>query len=165
MARARLESILRGDYVDAGVDAPLRTLDEVALLAGRMRERCGCRFFVAPGELAAACGFTVQRLPLPRVSVAVDVHIETIFVRPLVDAQEEGLLILRGLAAALLARDFGVHTPADVVLLAAEVAAPGALVLRRGLKLVLQHQVFLPSWFLRAWCLSVLGPPSSSRSA
>ncbi len=163
MARARLESILRGDYRAAGVSAPTLDLDQIEAIAEEMRALCGCRFFVAPGELAAACGFTVVRLPLPHAAVASDE--ETIFVRPLLDAREEGLLILRGLASGMLARDHGAHAAADAVLLAAEVAAPGALVLRRGLKLVLEHQAFVPAWFLRAWCISVLGAPSSSRLA
>lgn len=163
MARARLESILRGDYTAAGVSAPSLALDEVEAIAEQMRALCGCRFFVAPGELAAACGFAVVRLPLPHVAVTSDD--EAIIVRPLLDAREEGLLILRGLASGLLGRDRGAHTASDAVLLAAEVAAPGALILRRGLKLVMQHQVFVPAWFLRAWCLNIIGAPSSSRLA
>jgi hypothetical protein len=159
-ARARIELILRDRFEDAGVEPPKVGAATVVDLADRLRDESGAHWLTSPEDLAAALGISVRDGEPPD-----DIDVVTlpgrIIVRAGLDERERGLMVLCGIARLWLADVFGRHSSSDVVLLAAEIAAPAGFVLRRGVAPLLERQRHLPAWFLRACERSIVGPPSS----
>jgi hypothetical protein len=157
--RRRVELILAGRYEDAGVSPPRVRPELLTRMADALRDKCAKSFSATPEDLAAAAGLTVtQTLWLTDADVCVD---RQRIVVAHADRQVCGLRILRGVAIHLLASAYGRHTEADVILLAAELAEPSQLVLRSRLASEAARRD-VPTWFLRAWERSWLGPPSEA---
>lgn len=85
-----------------------------------------------------------------------------VLVRREVDIREHGLLVFRGVSRHYLGNNIGRYTEADSLILAAELAAPSAIVVRRGIEIAMRRQRWAPQWFLRAWGEALLSPPSSA---
>lgn len=159
ITRAQVELVLRGRHLEAGTGPQTIDLDDLAQIAARLTCAAGHTFFATPNEIAVALGLTVEESPLI-VGLGFCCNGQYVVVEPLEDPLERELLILHGLSQHALATQVGYHTLADVILLAAELAAPANLVLRRGVSRAIQaHRV--PAWFLRAWERAVVAPPSS----
>jgi hypothetical protein len=109
-------------------------------------------------------GVAIVEADLPR-PLCVCVDDSTVIVRPEPDLREQGLLVFRGLARHALSRRVGAHAEADAIILAAELAAPSGIVVRRGIELVASRQQWVPLWFLRAWDEYLCPPVPTSRTA
>lgn len=161
--RGQVELLLGGRWARAGSSAPTVPMLQLAAMARALTDRCGLPWCAAPEDLAAAAGLEVIDADMPDgVSVFCD-GIRVVVVAAC-DARERGLLVLRGVAQHALAVEVGRHELADVILLAAELAAPADLVARRGVTAAIARG-HVPVWFLRAWERGVMGAPSSESFA
>lgn len=160
-ARAVVESVLRGTAgaLQASLDHPFLSDLAEAILDSCARATCA-----SPYALADAMGVAIVEADLPR-PLCVCVDDSTVIVRPEPDLREQGLLVFRGLARHALSRRVGAHAEADAIILAAELAAPSGIVVRRGIELVALRQQWVPIWFLRAWDEYLCPPVPNSRTA
>lgn len=106
--------------------------------------------FPDPFELASAAAILVIPCPLPSGCTELTDGSIVLFL-PGGSRREEGFRVFRGLADALLERDQGAHTSAEVWLLAARLAAPPKLMREVGLGGTIAGQPFVTEHVLRAW--------------
>lgn len=159
--RAVVESILHGTWHASHASIEPHRLSDLAEI---VRDAYSVPICADPLALAESMGIAVQEAALPG-SLCVCVEASAVIVRPEDDPQERGLLVFRGLARRILARRVGAHTEVDAVILAAELAAPSGIVIRRGIESVIAMQPWAPEWFLRAWDAHLCPPVSATRIA
>lgn len=157
--RSVVESVLRGSMSRASFEhAALSDLAEMVL------DSCVLAHCASPYVLAERLDLSVIEADLPP-PVCVCVDDSTVIVRPVADVRERGLLVFRGIARYTIGRYLGAHTEADAIVMAAELAAPSGLVVRRGVEAVAARQLWVPIWFLRAWDEYLCPPVPTSRTA
>ncbi|WP_437310125.1 hypothetical protein [Sorangium sp. So ce388] len=161
--RARIELVLRGWCTEAGIETGVVRQDRIVDLADALRESVGCKWFPDPAVLADALGL---RLIVARHSNGPDYcsSPHMVVVAECHNEQERALLILLGVAHHWLAEKHGKHGEADAIFLAAELACPSPLLIRRGVGATVRANAYVPEWFLNAWERFLLGAPIS-RSA
>lgn len=146
----RIELVLGGEFVEAGVRFPRTTEIERSELAAVLCE--GQAPFPSPFDIARARAVDLiecdrATLADTTVLIAGPTRVGILATR---NRRLLGLRAFRGLAmAALLARG-GAFVAADSILLAAIVAAPPAALAAAGPPAP-RRQPWLPSWFLGAW--------------
>ena len=111
--------------------------------------------FPNPFDIAKTAGIVLVATQLPQECPAEMTDGSTVYYRPHPDRRELGTRLFRGIAAAILERTRGPHTPADVSFLAARLAAPPHLVQRVGIDQAIERQRWMTDRFLRAWWASM----------
>jgi hypothetical protein len=162
--RAQVELVLAGRFDEAaGIQPPRVAPDDIARIAADLTHRAGCAFFADPDRLAMMCGLRV-RAATPPAELDFCCSGRFIVIRDVDDPTERRLLVLQGISHYVLAHLVGAHKLSDVVFLAAELAAPSDLIMRRGIAQAIRCG-HAPAWFLRAWARSISAPPSSQSFA